>query len=266
MTINLRNHRKLMVVDGRKGFTGGLNIRRHHVVADEKDHATRDLHFEFEGPVVTQLQKEFANDWKYTTGEVLEKSPWFKDQVKAGDVMARGIPDGPDEHLDKLPWTLLGALSTAQNRVQIATPYFVPESTLIETLVVTAMRGVDIDIVLPATNNLRFMTWAALGTLEPLLQKGVRIWFRSGPFSHSKVMVVDNMWTLVGSSNWDVRSLRLNFEFNVESYNRQLAAEMSEWIQREIEESRRWTLEDHRQQSHLRQLRNKTLRLFGPYL
>ncbi|MEI6197604.1 MAG: phospholipase D-like domain-containing protein, partial [Verrucomicrobiota bacterium] len=121
-TINLRNHRKTLVVDGRIAFTGGMNIRQGNVLADQPKHPVQDLHFRVEGPVVTQLQETFANDWAFTTGEVLDGEQWFPELTECGMVIARVIPDGPDADFEKARLTLLAALAEAQTSVQILTP------------------------------------------------------------------------------------------------------------------------------------------------
>ncbi|HEX5635310.1 MAG TPA: phospholipase D-like domain-containing protein, partial [Gemmatimonadales bacterium] len=160
---NLRNHRKLLVVDGRVGFTGGMNIREGCLLALDPHHPTRDLHFRVEGPVVRQMVETFAFDWQFTAREPLEGDAWFPALREAGPVTARGIPDGPDEDLETLQDTILGALSQAERSVRIMTPYFLPDDSLVEALRIAAMRGVRVDILLPARGNLRVVEWAAMG-------------------------------------------------------------------------------------------------------
>ena len=160
-TINLRNHRKSLVVDGQIAFTGGMNIRHGNVLADKPKGPVQDLHFRVEGPVVAQLQEAFANDWAFTTGEILDGDIWFPEPGSCGNVIARVITDGPDADFEKLRWTLLAALAEAQTSVQILTPYFLPDMALISALNLAALRGVRVDIILPAKNNLPFVHWAS---------------------------------------------------------------------------------------------------------
>ena len=266
LSINLRNHRKMMVVDGRIGFTGGMNIRDACVLESNPRFPTRDLHFRVEGPIVGQLQEIFAEDWTFTTGEELKGETWFPIVEGSGRVIARGIPDGPDEDIDKLRWTLLAAIGAARESIRIVTPYFLPDEPLIEALIVAQMRGVRIDVVLPRKNNLPYVAWAAFGQMEPLLRHGVNIWFSEGPFDHSKVTVVDRAWTLLGSPNWDPRSLRLNFEFALECYNVEFASSLADDIAERVARSERWTLEDHRNRNLPTRLRDGVFRLGAPYL
>ncbi len=146
-TINLRNHRKLLVVDGQTAFTGGMNIRHGNVLANHPKHAVQDLQFRVEGPVVTQLQEAFVNDWAFTTEEILDADIWFPELKECGDVIARVITDGPDEDFEKFRWALLAALAEAQTSVKIVTPYFLPDPTLVTSLSLAALRGVRVDIL-----------------------------------------------------------------------------------------------------------------------
>lgn len=264
--MNLRTHRKILVADGQLGFTGGMNIREGHVLGDDPPAPVQDVHFRFDGPVVAHLMSMFAEDWAFTTKEALAGPEWFPTLQSKGTVAARGIADGPDEDLDKLRWALLGALARAQRRVRIMTPYFLPDSTLITSMNVAAMRGVDVEIVLPAVNNLKFVKWASQAELWQVLTHGCRVYETPAPFDHSKVMVVDDAWSLVGSANWDPRSLRLNFEFNVECYGTDFADELNRFIDVKIQRCVQLTTEDLNRRSLPAKLRDGVARLFKPYL
>ena len=263
--INLRNHRKLLVVDGRVGFAGGLNIRAGCTAASGR-HAIQDLHFRLEGPVVAHLVEAFAGDWVYTTRERLEGSDWFPPLAPRGDIAARGISDGPDEDFEALHWSLLGALAVAERSIRIITPYFLPDQTLVAALNLAALRGVTVDIVIPEHNNLRVVGWAMLGQIRQVLKFGCRVWLSPRPFDHSKLMVVDETWTLFGSANWDPRSLRLNFEFDVEAYDESFAREAERVVWRKIRASRRLTIEDVDGWSWPARIRNGLAWLCSPYL
>jgi len=265
-TINLRNHRKVLVVDGQTAFTGGMNIRHGNVLADQPKHAVQDLHFRVTGPVVTQLQEAFANDWTFTTGETLTGEAWFPESKECGDVIARVITDGPDADYDKLRWTLLAALAEAQTSVQIVTPYFLPDNALVTALNLAALRGVRVDIILPAKNNLPFVHWASRAMWWQVLERGCHLWLTPPPFDHSKLMIVDDHWVLLGSANWDTRSLRLNFELNVESYGRDFANKMTMVIAKKLQGAHEVNLAEVDARSHPAKLRDAIARLFSPYL
>jgi cardiolipin synthase len=263
---NLRNHRKILVVDGRVAFTGGTNIREGHWMSLEPDFPVSCLHFGFEGPVVLDLQEAFAIDWAFATGESLSGDLWFPVLERVGDAWCRGVPDGPDEDFDKMTYTLLGAVAAARQRLRIVTPYFLPDGGLAQALQVAAMRGVDVEIVLPSRVNIRLVEWAAEGGYEYLLEKGCRILLTPPHFDHTKLVVVDGAWCLVGSTNWDPRSLRLNFEFNVECYGVDLAKSLDELVDGKLAQARELDLEEVRSWGTGRRLRNGLARLFSPYL
>jgi cardiolipin synthase A/B len=213
------------------------------------------------------LQTVFAADWEFSTGEALEGEPWFAAAPPAdGPALARGIPGGPDDDLDKLRLALHGALACARSSVLIVTPYFLPDLSLLTALNVAAMRGVAVDIVLPAVNNMNLVKWASTALLWQVLQRGCRVWLSPPPFDHTKLMLVDDAWTLLGSANWDPRSLRLNFELDVECYDCELAATLVARTRAKIAASRRLRLEDVDGRSLPVKLRDGVARLFSPYL
>jgi cardiolipin synthase A/B len=264
--INLRNHRKILVVDGALGFTGGMNIRHNNVQADRARDAVQDLHFMVEGPVVRDLQEAFADDWAFSTGERLADEPWFAARQTRGNVLARAIVDGPDEDRDKLRSVLLAALACARRRVRIVTPYFLPDQGLISALNTCAVCGVEVEIVIPAKNNLHTVGWAMQAQLWQVLLRGCRVWRTPPPFDHTKMFVIDDAWSLIGSGNWDARSMRLNFELNVECYSPSLAAELNARIDEKIAGAREATLADLDARSLPTRLRDGIARLFWPYL
>ena len=265
--VNLRNHRKLLVVDGRVGFTGGINIRAHHLLSAKPPRPARDLHFRLEGPVVEELQQVFAEDWTFTTGEELTGKRWFAaNTTEHGPVLARGLATGPDGDLDKFHWVLLAAINTARESIRIMTPYFLPGRTLVSALNLAALRGVQVDIILPQRSNLPYVHWAMMAQMWQVLGWGCRVWLSPPPFNHGKLLVVDRSWSFVGSTNWDPRSLRLNFEFNVECYDFALAEQLDDLCLAEIEHARQLTLEQANARSLPIKLRDGMARLFTPFL
>ncbi len=263
--VNLRNHRKVLVVDGKLGFTGGMNVRDDFLPPPE-GRGYGDLHARVEGPVVGHLQASFAEDWLFTTREPIEGETFFPPLAAAGPVLARGVTDGPDEDFEAVRWLLLGALATARQRVRIVTPYFVPDAGLVSAIDVAVMRGVEIDVVLPERGNLPLVQWAQTAQLWQVLGRGCRVWYSPPPFDHTKAVVVDGVWSLLGSANWDPRSLRLNFELQVECYDADLAARVEALALERIARARPVTLADVDGRPLSVKLRDGVARLFSPYL
>ena len=266
LTINLRNHRKLLVVDGRVGFTGGMNLRVGHWLSKQPAHPVQDLQFRLEGPVVAHLQDTFTEDWEFTTGERLRGERWFPPLALSGPVFARGIADGPDEDFAVLRWTVLGALAAARQSVRVVTPYFLPDQALISALNLAALRGVAVDLLLPSRSNLPFVHWASQAHWWQVLERGCRLWLSPPPFDHSKLFVVDDCWVLLGSTNWDPRSLRLNFEFNVECYDPALARTLADWFEHRRRTARPMTLAEVDARSLPVRFRDGVARLLTPFL
>jgi cardiolipin synthase len=230
--LNLRSHKKILGIDGRIAFAGGLNIGDENVTRKRPRHPVIDTHFRFEGPVVAQLIEVFADDWAFTTGEQLAGEKWFpeSDPVAGVNSVARVVTSGPDQDLEKIEFVILEAIACARTSVRIMTPYFLPDDRLITGLALAAFRGVVVDVVLPENSNHPTVDWGSRAQIGPLLAAGCRIWTHPAPFDHSKLMTVDGIWCLVGSSNWDVRSFRLNFELDLEVYDPALAGQIDALI------------------------------------
>lgn len=264
-SINLRNHRKLLVADGRLGFTGGMNIGDRHL-ADNLQNPGRviDMHFKVKGPVVAQMEEAFLDDWGFATGNYTDPTPGPHE--KEGDAICRTIIDGPNEDPEKLTFILTGAIASARKSVLIMTPYFLPSREIISALQITALRGVEVVVVLPGKNNLPFMRWAASNFLWKLTQWGVKIFFQPPPFVHSKLLVVDDYYTQIGSANIDPRSLRLNFELNIEIFDETLAGEVAAHIRKCMNRAEELTLMDLERRNFAVKLRDAFAWIFSPYL
>ncbi|MEH6606879.1 MAG: cardiolipin synthase [Pseudomonadales bacterium] len=227
LSLNLRNHRKIIVVDGRIAFAGGMNIRQRHIGRAGREASIRDIHFRLQGPIVGQLQQVFVKDWHFSSSEAITP-PSVSQLSGGGDALCRVIEDGPNEDVDKLIRIMIDAVSSAREKVSIMTPYFLPPRELELALQTAAMRGVLVEIVLPAENNLPFVQWATYHMLDELLVSGVRCYLSPGVFTHSKLFMVDDYYVQLGSANLDARSLKLNFELAVEVYDRDLGGRMAD--------------------------------------
>lgn len=266
ITMNLRNHRKILVVDGSTAFTGGMNIREGNMLSRNPSHPVHDLHFAVQGPVVTQIQRVFAEDWAFCTGEALDGPLWFPELAACGQTSAIGIVDGPDEDMEVMPAAFFAALNAAREEVKIMTPYFLPTQVLMAALRLCAIRGVKVTILTPAENNIPFVAWAAQTLYPELLAVGCRIFESPPPFDHSKFFLIDRVWSFLGSTNWDPRSLRLNFEFNLGCHDAALGQRLEAEMNIRLAASREITRETLEAAPMLDRLRNGFARLFIPLL
>lgn len=265
-SIHLRNHRKILVVDGRVGFTGGMNVRASHLMRGTSKDKEQDVHFRLEGPVVEHLQEAFVDDWAFTTGETLLGETWFSRAAAMGKAAARGVPFDPGEKLDTFRHLLVAAAGVARRSIRIVTPYFLPESPLVASLNVAALRGVEVDILMPAKCDHATVGWATQAMLWQVLLNGCKVWKTPPPFDHSKLIVVDGAWVFFGSMNVDTRSMRLNFEFNVEAYDRELGRRIEAIVAEKREKAEAVSLKWVNNRPLWMKIRDGVARLFTPYL
>lgn len=262
--LNLRTHKKLLILDGRLAFTGGVNISDHNRVERNPKFPIRDTHFRIEGPVVEQLAQAFIVDWAFVSGEELEGEAWLPPLVPAGDITARVVTSGPDADIEKIATVVLQAISCARHSIRLTTPYFLPNDFVVNALCLAAARGIEVDVVIPDHSDHPIVDRATRAHIDPLLESGVRIWLDAPPFDHSKALVIDGQWCFIGSANWDSRSFRLNFELNVEVYDAGLARRLEAFIAEKCEI--RLTQADLAARSPARRLRDAAVRLLLPYL
>lgn len=278
--VNLRSHKKLLVVDGTLGFTGGVNIgdenlelpgaplrprlRWGRLLIGPRRRGIRDMHFRVDGPVVGQMMAAFAEDWEFATGEVLRGDPWFAPIAPAGAAFARVATSGPDHDIERIKLLKMSAVTAARRRVRIVTPYFLPDDALDSTLALAALRGVRVEIIVAQRSDHILLDWAMRDGLLALARAGCQVLWSAPPFNHSKMMTVDGEWSLVGSANWDMRSLRLNFELDVEALDPALAARIDALI--DATPMRPATLRELLARRMPVRLRDAACRLLLPYL
>lgn len=263
--LNMRNHRKILLVDDTVAFAGGMNISDDHVGRDGGQREVTDVHFSIRGPSVTDLAGVFLRDWNFAIkgddDEAAETAP-----ESNGDMSCRIVPDGPNETLEALAITIQTVISAAEHSVDIMTPYFLPARELMGALESAVLRGVRVRIVLPEKNNLFYVQWAHQNILSELLRWGIELWYQAPPFCHSKLICIDDDYTLIGSANLDSRSLRLNFELGIEILSKDLNAELAAYFHRAIAAGRRISYDELANRSVPVRLRDSAAALFSPYL
>jgi len=264
--VNLRNHRKILVIDGQVAFAGGMNIGDRHLGEDTANpDRVIDLHFRLRGPIVTQVEAVFVEDWRFAAGEAMQVPPPAPEPA-AGNAICRALSDGPSEDLGKLGTLLVGAVSAARERVDIMTPYFIPSPALVSALQAAALRGLRVCLLLPEKNNLPYVHWASRNLLWELLQFGIEVRYQPAPFVHSKLFLVDGFYAVIGSANLDPRSLRLNFELGVEVFGEEAVRELDAHFDAAAAGSRPVTLAEVDGRPLPVRARDAFCWLFSPYL
>ncbi|MEW9616990.1 phosphatidylserine/phosphatidylglycerophosphate/cardiolipin synthase family protein [Shinella sp. S4-D37] len=266
---NLRTHRKILIVDGSVAFTGGLNIRAGFCAEFSGEAAALDTHFRLTGPVVSDLFRIAYEDWRFSGGDELAGEAWQiappPDAPETG-MLARVVPSGPDKSLEANHRMLMGAVSVARRHIRIVSPYFLPDRELISAILTAARRGVEIDIIVPSANNLKLVDLAMTAQFDQILKHGCRIWRASGAFNHSKLTVIDGAWSYIGSSNIDPRSLRLNFEVDIEVVDAGFADLIGRRIAAALSSAEEVKLDDLRARPFAQRLVERITWLGSPYL
>ncbi|MFK8017791.1 MAG: phospholipase D-like domain-containing protein [Gammaproteobacteria bacterium] len=264
LSLNLRNHRKLLVVDGGVGFAGGMNIGDRQLAQHPEGKGATDLHFAFRGQIVERFSKLFCDDWRRAGGDALAVLP--ASIPPGGSCRCRLIPDGPDNHLDHLSMLLHAVISSARSHIRIVTPYFLPHRKLVGALQSAALRGVDVCVVVPSVNNWPMVQWALAHMLWELLNVGVRVVEQPPPFAHTKCILIDDAYALIGSTNLDPRSLRLNFELGIEVFSKTFNQSLSEHVESLITVAKPIGRKDVARRGPLVRTRDATAALFSPYM
>lgn len=221
--VNFRNHRKIAIVDGRLGFCGSQNIGDEYAGRRQKYGPWRDTHMGIVGPAVHRLQEVFVEDWHYATEQDIVEDDCFPQPSEEGHHIVHVIPSGPDSNANIMHHLLLSALAAAQKSVSVLTPYFAPDTTMILALQSAAYRNVRVRLLIPSKGDNRVVLWAGRSFYQELCDAGVEVYEYDHGMLHSKVVVVDDAWAMVGSANMDQRSFRINFELTTILYDDGLA-------------------------------------------
>jgi cardiolipin synthase len=267
LRVNLRNHRKIVVVDGVVGFAGGLNIGDEYLGRDPKFGHWRDTHFRLEGPAVEGLQHTFLEDWHFTTNEAVTGGVYFpRHRSPAGNVLAQAVASGPDNDYKAIRETYVAAILRARHRVWIASPYFVPDAGLRDAMLMAARSGVDVRFLglLRPDKWLPFL--AARYYWAEVLDAGVKVYQYARGMMHSKYVLVDGEWASVGSANTDNRSLFLNFELNCQFFDPGVTREMEAAFLNDLEGSVRIDKDVYAGRPFVGKLAENASRLFSPVL
>ena len=265
-SINLRNHRKIVIVDGRVGFTGGMNIGDEYLGRNPHLGYWRDTHLRLVGPTVLQLQQVFAEDWCYATGEELTESHLFPAPDSPGSVCAQVVPGAPTGGVSPLHSLMFAAINDARESVTLATSYFVPPTSLMAALETAALRGVRVRLLVAGRSAYFWTVLAGRSFYDSLLRSGVEIHEYERGLMHAKTLTVDGTWSLIGTANFDARSLMLNFEVAVALYDAKIAEQLEAQFEQDIQHAELIDPETWGLRSGWRILGENVFRMFAPVL
>ncbi len=263
-SLNNRCHRKIVIVDGTVGFTGGMNIGDEYLGANADIGYWRDTHLRMEGPAVWQLQQVFAEDWFYSTGEELTEDALFPPPPRSGQGIAQVVSGGPDGVREPFHTLTFAAINEAQQSITIATSYFAPTFPLVMALETAAARGIKVRIMVAGNSVYPWTVWVGRSFYDSLLRAGVEIYEYQKGIMHSKTLTIDGVWSLVGTANFDYRSMLLNFEVALALYGEGYARVLEEQFQADLEHCRTIRLSEWDQRSLSRVFVENVCRLFAP--
>jgi cardiolipin synthase A/B len=264
LQINFRNHRKIVVVDGKQAFIGGINVGDEYLGRDKEFGAWRDTHLKLKGPAVQAIQLVFLEDWNWAADEVPDLN--WSGQAETADQIAAIIPTGPADPLDSWQLVVAEAANTARERLWIASPYFVPDAGVLTALQAAAIRGVDVRILIPQKADHLLVWLSAFTYFEQTIPVGVKVFRYQRGFLHQKVMLVDERLACVGTANLDNRSFRLNFEISALSPDPGFVDEVAHMLDIDFDHSNEVRVEEFTERSFLFRLACRIARLMAPVL
>ena len=266
LRLNFRNHRKIVVVDGVRAYAGGLNVGDEYLGRDESIGHWRDTHLALAGPVVQGLQLSFARDWFYGTREEMDGLEWAPTAAASDDATALVLASGPADEIETCGLLYAHTIESAEERIWIATPYFVPDGRVLGALQLAALRGVDVRILMPRTSDSVFFKYVPYAYLDEVARVGVRVFLYEDGFMHQKVALVDRDFAAVGTANFDNRSFRLNFEATLVARDRDVCDRVAEMLERDLARATEIGLDDMEDKSFAFRFAANATKLLAPVL
>lgn len=264
--MNYRNHRKILVVDGTRGFVGGINIGDEYLGRHPRLGFWRDTHLELEGDAVYGLQEVFLKDWETATGENPKGPAYFPEHGCAGSEAVQIVAGGPNRRDDAIHETLFAALAVAKERIWITTPYFIPDASVAMALKTAAMSGVDVRVIVPLVPDTYLVHAATLSYVDEMMSYGVRFWQYARGFIHAKVVIVDKLMASVGTANMDLRSFFSNFETNALLFHDERIEELERDFLQDLKDSREIELSAFRKRPRAAKAKQALARMLSPLL
>ena len=262
--INYRNHRKIIVIDGKTGFVGGLNIADRYIHGTPELGVWRDTHLKVQGDAVYSLQAVFITDWYFTSKKYLRGQQYFPVHSIENELLVQITSSGPDSDWSNIMQAYFTAITTAEKHIYISTPYFLPNESILTALKTAALSGVDVKLILPGNSDVRSTWYGSISYVEELLRAGVDVYIYQKGFNHGKIMMVDGVFTSIGTANMDGRSFNKNFEVNALIYNRNVADEMRESFMQDIADSDKIHLQEFLMRPRKQKIKESLCRVLGP--
>jgi len=264
--VNFRNHRKIVVVDGKIGFVGGINIGDEYLGNDKKLGFWRDTQIQIRGDAVYFLQNTFINDWFVVSNRELSDPNLYPKHECQGSEQVQMIASGPDSQWDAIQEMFFGAISVAKHRIYLQTPYFIPDLSIFTALKTAAVSKVDVRVIIPGVNDSKLVNLASLSYVEELMQAGVRFYQYQKGFMHAKVVLIDRMLASVGTANMDMRSLFMNFELNAVLFDRGTIDRLYADFEQDLKDSTELILKEFEQRSRIQKGKEVLARMLSPLL
>lgn len=264
--LNYRNHRKIAVIDGVIGYTGGINIGDEYIGKNKKFGYWRDTHIRIEGTSTHMLQMIFLIDWYYTNKEILLDKKYFPKVDYCGDSMIQVVASGPDSDWEAIHYAYFSAISQAKKNIYIETPYFIPDESILRALKSAALSGVDVRIIFPKIADHKIVNTASYSYFGDILRSGGKVYLYTKGFIHSKVVIIDDKIFSTGSANMDLRSFMLNFEINAFIYDKDVIKIVTEDFFEDIKNSEELKRDDYDGRNLAKKVRESVARLFSPIL
>ncbi|WP_082759768.1 cardiolipin synthase [Abyssisolibacter fermentans] len=267
LRVNYRNHRKIVIIDGKYGFVGGFNIGDEYLGLNKRLGYWRDTHLKIIGEAVYSLQSRFLEDWRYASKEKFDNlSKYFKNADHKGDAGIQIVSSGPDSEQEQIKYAYLKMIYSAKKSLYIQTPYFIPDGSFLEALRIASLSGVDVRIMIPDKPDHMFVYWATYSYIGELLKAGVKAYVYNKGFLHAKTFVVDGKICSVGTANVDIRSFKLNFEVNALIYDREVSENLISVFKDDIKNSSEITKELYKNRSKIIKIKEAISRLLSPIL
>ena len=265
--LNYRNHRKICIIDGREAYLGGFNIGDEYLGISKKFGYWRDTHIRIRGSAISSIQWQFFLDWRFSTKQEMKAcQSYISETIDDSKIGIQIVNSGPDSKWPSIKDGYLKMITNAEDKIYIESPYFIPDDSIFEALKIAGLSGLDVRVMIPNKPDHPFVYWAGLSYIGELLEAGVRFYTYKRGFMHSKVVIMDDLVSSVGTANIDIRSFKLNFEINSFIYDQDINGKLTERFLNDLHNCKEITLEEYKKRSRIIKIKESVSRLLSPIL